>query len=257
MPVTVVNRAGRIFLLTSAAGVFTATLYARLPPPSRIKGLVLLMTEATCPMMPKQDRSRASLERLMAATREILHDGTFEHLTIAGISKRSGVSTGSIYARFKGKDELFRAVMAVVLEEIDQEWAQLMDQLHEQELALHALVPAAVGVLGEHLERHAAMLRPFMAHAHDEQVAQRGKASFKLTSQRFIALLLQARADIRHPQPEHAVASCFSIAYAAFARFFGLGSAADAAGEGDWAVLKQDLGDMCLGFLSHPPYRAG
>lgn len=245
------------YFLASTAGVFEATLYARLPPPSKIKGLFSLMTEATCPMMPKQDRSRASLERLMAATREILHDGTFEHLTIAGISKRSGVSTGSIYARFKGKDELFRAVMALVLDELDQEWTQLMEQLRGQELALQPLVPAAVGMLGDFLHRHAAMLRPFMAHAHDEHVARRGKASYRMTSQSFIAVLLQARGDIRHPHPEHAAASCFSIAYAAFARFFGLGSAADAAGEGDWAVLKQDLGDMCLGFLSHPPYRAG
>ncbi|WP_040262465.1 TetR/AcrR family transcriptional regulator [Pseudomonas massiliensis] len=214
------------------------------------------MTEATCDKMPKQDRSRASLERLMTATREILHDGTFEHLTIAGISKRSGVSTGSIYARFKGKDELFRAVMALVLEEIDEEWAQHIERLGKQELRLQALVPAAVGLLGDHLHRHAAMLRPFMAHAHDEHVARRGKASFRLTSESFITLLLQAREEIHHPRPEHAVASCFTIAYAAFARFFGLGSAADAAGEGDWEALKQDLGDMCLGFLMHTAHKA-
>jgi AcrR family transcriptional regulator len=208
-------------------------------------------------MAPKQDRSRASLERLMTATREILNDGTFEHLTIAGISKRSGVSTGSIYARFKGKDELFRAVMALVLDEIDQEWGRLIEELRGRKLSLQSLVPTAISSLGDHLHRHAAMLRPFMAHAHDEHVARRGKASFKLTSHSFIELLLEARDTIRHPQPEHAVTSCFSIAYAAFARFFGLGSAADAAGEGDWEALKRDLGDMCLGFLIHPPYVAG
>ncbi|WP_226506998.1 TetR/AcrR family transcriptional regulator [Pseudomonas sp. MWU16-30317] len=213
------------------------------------------MTDTSLSMAPKQDRSRAALERLMTATREILHDGTFEDLTIAGISKRSGVSTGSIYARFKGKDELFRAVMALVLDELDEEWSQLIEQLGARDLTLQPLVPAAINLLGDHLHRHAPMLRPFMAHANDEQVARRGKASFKLTSESFIALLLQARAEIRHPAPEHAVASCFAITYAAFARFFGLGSAADAAGEGDWASLKEDLGDMCLGFLSHTPYR--
>lgn len=123
------------------------------------------MTQTSLPMAPKQDRSRAALERLMTATREMLHDGNFEDLTIAAISKRSGVSTGSIYARFKGKDELFRAVMALVLNELDEEWTKLIEQLREQGLGLQPLVPAAVSLLGDHLQRHAPLLRPFMAHA--------------------------------------------------------------------------------------------
>ena len=61
------------------------------------------MTDLPAMRQPKQDRSRVALERLMAASREILHEGTFELLTIAEISKRSGVSVGSIYARFGGK----------------------------------------------------------------------------------------------------------------------------------------------------------
>ena len=86
------------------------------------------MTDLPAMRQPKQDRSRVALERLMAASREILHEGTFELLTIAEISKRSGVSVGSIYARFGGKEDLFIAVMMEVMQELDAEWQQLIQQ---------------------------------------------------------------------------------------------------------------------------------
>nr|WP_180202948.1 TetR/AcrR family transcriptional regulator [Pseudomonas sp. SbOxS1]NYU02524.1 TetR/AcrR family transcriptional regulator [Pseudomonas sp. SbOxS1] len=201
---------------------------------------------------PKQDRSRASLERLMAASREILSEGTFEQLTIVGISKRSGVSVGSIYARFEGKDELFLAVMMDVLGELDCEWAELIEGLRKRSLPLAEQVPELINTLAEHLRRHASILKPFMTRAFDPRVAKCGKATHLKAAHAFQSLLLHSREDIQHPDPEHAVSACFSIAYAALARFLGLGSAADAAGEGDWDQLKHDLGIMCFGFLRQP-----
>ena len=46
--------------------------------------------------------------------------------------------------------------------------------------------------------------------------------------------------------------SRFASRSAALARFLGLGSASDAAGEGDWDQLKQELGVMCLSYLMSP-----
>ncbi|MFF5864437.1 TetR/AcrR family transcriptional regulator [Pseudomonas sp. NPDC012596] len=198
---------------------------------------------------PKQDRSRASLERLMAASRELLRDGTFEQLTIGAISKLSGVSVGSIYARFQGKDDLFLAVMTNVLAEIDAEWATLLSAIRARELPLDKRVPAVVEMLAEHLKTHANLLRPLMGRASDKHVANCGKASYLKAAHGFQSLLLECCADIRHPNPPHAVEACFSITYAALARFLGLGSAAEASGEGDWEQLKKDLGIMCRGFL--------
>lgn len=210
------------------------------------------MPSAIASTPPKQGRSRVALEKLLKATREILSEGTFEQLTISGISKRSGVSVGSIYARFEGKDELFLAVMADVLAELDSEWSDLIQGLRRQELPLIEKVPAAICALADHLKCHAAILKPFMARGSDPRVAVFGKATHLKTSSTFKELLLESRDEFSHPNPDHAVSACFSIAYAALARFLGLGSAADAAGEGDWDQLKQDLGVMCVGFLKGP-----
>ncbi|PYY69613.1 TetR family transcriptional regulator [Pseudomonas jessenii] len=207
------------------------------------------MPTATASRVPKQDRSRAALEKLLSATREILSEGTFEQLTIAGISKRSGVSVGSIYARFQGKDELFLAVMADVFGELETEWAELISSVRSRQLTLDDKVPELIETLAEHLRRHASILKPFMARGSDPRVAAFGKAGHMKTASSFQSLLLESRTEIKHPFPEHAVNACFSIGYAALARFLGLGSAAEAAGEGDWGQLKQDLGSMCVGFL--------
>ncbi|MNB99470.1 transcriptional regulator BetI [compost metagenome] len=201
---------------------------------------------------PKQDRSRASLERLMAASREILSEGTFEQLTIVGISKRSGVSVGSIYARFEGKDDLFLAVMMDVLGELDSEWEQLIEGVRNRNLPLAMQVPELINTLAEFLRRHASILKPFMSRAFDPRVAKFGKEKHLKAAYAFQSLLLYSREDIQHPDPEHAVSACFSIAYAALARFLGLGSADEAAGEGDWEQLKHDLGIMCFVFLRQP-----
>ena len=123
------------------------------------------MTDLPAMRQPKQDRSRVALERLMAASREILHEGTFELLTIAEISKRSGVSVGSIYARFGGKEDLFIAVMMEVMQELDAEWQQLIQQLHRAQSAAAPAASGADGCRAEYLRRHAGILRPFMARA--------------------------------------------------------------------------------------------
>lgn len=185
----------------------------------------------------------------MAASREILHEGTFELLTIAEISKRSGVSVGSIYARFNGKEDLFVAVMMEVMQELDAEWQQLIEPLRAAHMPLHQKLPALMNVQAEFLRRHAGILRPFMARADDPRVANIGKSAYLRNEQTFTALLLENRDEIRHPQPEQAVKFCFTVSYAALARFLGLGSAAEASGEGDWDLLKQELGMMCLSFL--------
>ncbi|UFH30036.1 TetR/AcrR family transcriptional regulator [Pseudomonas sp. CIP-10] len=198
---------------------------------------------------PQQDRSRASLERLMMAAREILSEGTFEQLTIAEISKRSKVSVGSIYARFKGKDELFLAVMMDVMDEIQSEWSGLILELRSRQLPLEVRVPAVVDALAEHLHKHAGILQPFMGKASDPRVAMCGKSAYQSTAKNFVDFILESSTDIQRSDAERAVNSCFTIVYAALARFLGLGSAPDAAGEGNWAFLKADLGQMCLGFL--------
>lgn len=48
--------------------------------------------------IPRQDRSRQSLGRVLEGVKQ---------LTLASVSQRAGGSTGSIYGRVRGREELF------------------------------------------------------------------------------------------------------------------------------------------------------
>ena len=199
---------------------------------------------------PQQDRSRQSLEKVLAAARQLLCESMTADLTLSDVSKTAGVSIGSIYGRFKGKDDLLQAVFEDALEKMDLEWQALMQALDARPLALPELLPQLVDTLAEFLARHAAILKPFMNRAGQGDIVRSGKESHGRMADAFIARISAHQDEIRHPDPERAIHSCFRITYSSLARFLGLGSAADAAGEGDWDHLKEDLSTMSVLFLT-------
>lgn len=210
------------------------------------------MTELEGFRTPQQDRSRQSFERVLEAAIEILGEEGYEQLTLAGVSQRAGVSTGSIYGRVRGKEDLLDAVQVRILERVERQQTELLASIRAERLPFDALVMELVSALGEFLRTQANLLRPLMSRAPtNPTVASLGKTSFHKLRQGWAGTLLEHRAQIGHPRPEHAVESCFSLSYAAFARYLGLGSAADVAGEGDWDELKHDLGEMSVLFLRY------
>lgn len=55
-----------------------------------------------------------------AAKMEFLQNG-FQYTSINRIAKRAGVTTGAIYTRYKGKDELFHSLVEELLQVLDKE----------------------------------------------------------------------------------------------------------------------------------------
>lgn len=203
---------------------------------------------------PKQSRSRESLEKVIVAAAAILEKVGYEGLTLQEVSRLSGVSIGSIYARVAGKDELVRLVQQRAMARIDAEQARLLAPERWAAYGLSELVPALVDELAEFLRRHAALLRAFMMRAsQDEVIGAVGRASALKAATRFQDVLLGRRDQIGRPDPERAIAACYTVIYSTFGRFLGLGIALEAAGGGDWQELKQDVAAMCLCFLEHAP----
>lgn len=64
---------------------------------------------------PQQERSRASLARLLSATIELLEEHGLEGATVPRIAAAAGVAPASIYRRFRDRDALVRAALMDVL----------------------------------------------------------------------------------------------------------------------------------------------
>ena len=200
---------------------------------------------------PQQDRSRSSMERLLATAVQMLAQSGASEFTLQELSQRTKVSIGSIYLRFHNKQELIREVQIRFLDRIEREHALVINRLRRRGLGLRQLVPIAIREYCVFLRKHADLLRVFMDLApNDPIVAANGKRYYALSAADFALLLLDRRAEIRHPDPVHAVNACFRMMYASVGRYLGLSTTRDVMGEGDWDQLLDDVSLMAVLWLS-------
>jgi len=77
---------------------------------------------------PLQRRSQESLERVLQAGADLLREVGYEGFTLQEVSRRSGVSVGSIYARATSKEALILAIY-------DRETARMREENRRIEAA--------------------------------------------------------------------------------------------------------------------------
>lgn len=202
---------------------------------------------------PKQGRSRQSFERIIEATIELLRERGYDQITLAEICERSGVSTGSLYGRVAGKDELLRVVQLRFLDRLGEQFSDEAARISSQAQGLQQVVPAVVASLGRLLQENASVLRAFMLRAPADPVIQeQGQKAAERDSSKFLNLLAACSAEVRHRQPQRAIQSGMLIIYSTQARFLGLDSVGGR-GQGSWDELLDDLSDMMLAFLLFEP----
>ncbi|WP_405777039.1 TetR/AcrR family transcriptional regulator [Streptomyces sp. NBC_00859] len=135
---------------------------------------------------PQQARSAAMLARVLQAAEELVSSAGLEEMTITGVAERAGVSVGSIYRRFEGKEQLISALTERMLEQREE---YLAEQLRSAEPSLlgvlnayaHALLRSFAGTSG---------LFPELLRARGTGAPDRGA----LTITRIHRLLLEAAA---------------------------------------------------------------
>lgn len=204
--------------------------------------------------VPKQGRSRQSFERIIEATIDLLRERSYDQITLAEICERSEVSTGSLYGRVAGKDELLRAVQVRFLERLAEQFNAEAARIASEARGLAQVVPAVVSSMGKLLMENASVLRSFMLRsASDEAIEAAGKQAANDNHAKFIALIKACSEEIRHPHPDRAINSGMLLIYATQARFLGLDSVGGLSQAGQWTQLLEDLSDMMLAFLMFTP----
>ena len=205
---------------------------------------------------PKQGRSRQSFERIIEATIDLLRERSYDQITLAEICQLAGVSTGALYGRVTGKDELLRAVQVRFFERLDQAFTDEAQRISAQARGLAQVVPAVVAGLGNLLKENASVLRSFMLRgAVDEVIGAAGKKSAYANHAKFSRLVDACKAEIRHPNPERAIEASMLLIYATQARFLGLDSFGGKGEARGWEELLEDLSDMMLAYLLFVPER--
>ena len=194
---------------------------------------------------PVQARSRATFDALVEATARVLTRRGYARLTTNHVAERAGVSIGTLYEWFPGKEALVATVLtrhldraqallgeraaelvsgALCAEDIAVGIAEAMVELHEDDPRLHRVLSEEVPV--------PAALRARVA-------ALEGAMIDALTA------LLSTHPELSHPQPRVAACMIVGLLEAATHRW-----ATDPAGLPlERAVLIDELARMIVGYV--------
>ena len=74
--------------------------------------------------LPKQHRSRRTLQRIVRAALELIAQNGVESTTVESIVRRAGSSVGSFYARFDGKQDLLIYLDQRIWEAVGKRWSE-------------------------------------------------------------------------------------------------------------------------------------
>jgi AcrR family transcriptional regulator len=159
-------------------------------------------------LVPKQQRSRETLARLLNAAIVTLEEHGLDGTTIPRVAAAAGVAPASVYRRFSDKNALFRAAFLMVLEQSVATNRTALRTKSTGARTLSAAVSQIVTALSRQYRDHPGLLRALVRFLEtDEDSSFREKAVGYLASNFDIAGkgLLTLRKGIAHKTPERAV----------------------------------------------------
>jgi AcrR family transcriptional regulator len=199
---------------------------------------------------PLQGRSKASLERMLAAARDLMIERGSEDFTLQEVSQRGNVSIGSIYLRFESKDNLVCATLANGLVDLSESEDAMFAQLGRTSRKLAEFVPQFVEAYAEVLRVNAPLLRLAMQRAElDPLIQVPGKRAADNVLDKACQALLSFRDEFGDGAHDVRARSAYHIIFATLARQLSLGSTRESVSGVDWEELKHELARMCLAYL--------
>jgi AcrR family transcriptional regulator len=107
-------------------------------------------------MSPKQQRGEATVEQLLDAALRVYAESGEQGLTVAAVTRASGISLGSLYHHFGSVDGLMNALLTRWLGRLLGELVAALEQTRTAHTGIRALVRAYLNFVQEH--RAAALL---------------------------------------------------------------------------------------------------
>ena len=158
--------------------------------------------------LPLQPRSRASFERIIATAHELITESGLEGATVQAILERSGVGSGTFYARFDGRDALLAYLAIRFWSDAEDGWSAVLASPRWTTAGPKEILTQFTRMAVVWMRAHGTLLRAFLVHAmthakYDllDQTAELDNA----VAGHLIELLLPRAGDFTHANPEEAI----------------------------------------------------
>jgi AcrR family transcriptional regulator len=196
---------------------------------------------------PQQRRSRESLERVLQAGATVLADRGYDGFTIGEVSRRAGVSVGSVYGRFENKDALVYEIHRRMLERLTPATTD-----GDATTDLRGAVERATRRLADSTDGERALLRAFMLRGPvDGRIAAQGSQASQAVGRTFKTTVLQHREEIGHPDPDLATDIAYRMVYDVLSRHVMYGATFESDAERTWEELVDELAEAVVAYLRH------
>ncbi|WP_254125171.1 TetR/AcrR family transcriptional regulator [Amycolatopsis sp. CA-230715] len=119
---------------------------------------------------PQQARSRKSLRKVLAAAEHVLATGGIDEFTVAAVAEAAGMSVGTIYRRFTGKEQLLHAVKDQLLGRLETGVAEALASAEE---GLEGALSAFTHAMARTFSRHDRIF-PALLSGQQEEGVERG-----------------------------------------------------------------------------------
>jgi AcrR family transcriptional regulator len=186
--------------------------------------------------VPSQPRAAETVAAIVEAAAQVLETKGFEGFNTNAIARRAGVSIGSLYQYFPGKDALTSALMLRQANQFDEDAAAALEE-PTAEAALDYLIGAAVR---QQLQR-ATLAR--LLDIEESRSTSRNEVTSLGNFQTLVVKILE-RSDM--PRQQHPDIAAGDVS----AMVRGIVDAAGERGESDLADLKRRVRAAVFGYLT-------
>lgn len=199
---------------------------------------------------PRQDRSRRTLTRIVAAAEALFAERGYDGTTVGDIASRARCSVGTFYARFNDKESLFLHLHDQQCGQLLQRIEFLCDLFRAENATLEVMVRQTVRGLFVFAGERRAMTRVFIQRSGaDPAFHERYARSWGEVRERLLPLWLARRSEIGHPEPDRAADFALQLIHAAWANDVLHHRVAALTGQQTGDALIDDLTEACLAWL--------
>ena len=163
---------------------------------------------------PKQLRSQQTLFRILDAAEELIAEKGLADASIPEIVRRAGSSVGGFYARFRGKNEMLRALEERFFDDLRQRVDDLTDPERWVEAPIDLIMRGCVQELVDTFRSREGLIRAFTFRANQAPKFIEEDRQFREgVSQRLTALFSTRFDEFNHPDPELAIELAVQLAF--------------------------------------------
>ena len=158
--------------------------------------------------LPRQARSRASFERMIAAAHDLIAEAGLEGATVQAILRRSGVGSGTFYARFDGRDALLAFLAIRFWADAEEGWAGVLSPERWSAAGPKEIVTQFTRMAVVWTRAHGTLLRAFLVHAMTHEAYDLLDQTSELDNKvadHLTRLLLPRAEEFDHDDPEQAI----------------------------------------------------